>query len=71
MAISDSPRLFHGDNLSSGTAENRAVCLGPQESHLAEASVFRSLLSDISPLKVFSGIPSHELCLWLSRFKKG
>ncbi len=27
-AISDWPRLFHDANLSSGTAENRAVCLG-------------------------------------------
>ncbi len=26
--ISDWPRLFHDANLSSGTAENRAVCLG-------------------------------------------
>ncbi len=25
--ISDWPRLFHDANLSSGTAENRAVCL--------------------------------------------
>ncbi len=28
VAISDSPRLFHDDNLSPGTAKNRAVCLG-------------------------------------------
>ncbi len=27
-AISDWPRLFHDANLLSGTAENRAVCLG-------------------------------------------
>ncbi len=26
--ISDSPRLFHDASLSSGTDENRAVCLG-------------------------------------------
>ncbi len=33
-AISDWPRLFYEANLLSGTAENRAVCLGLKKTHL-------------------------------------
>ncbi len=44
--ISDSPRLFHDANLSSGTADNHAVCLelkGQGRRHLLDARGLRAL----------------------------